>query len=73
MDPHAHKHCLRCGYILDGLPEPRCPECSGPEPRRPRPQSPERHVAGFSRPVFAPDFSRGWGGSQHHFPLCFLT
>jgi hypothetical protein len=22
-----HKRCLGCGYILDGLPEPRCPEC----------------------------------------------
>ncbi len=21
------KRCLGCGYILDGLPEPRCPEC----------------------------------------------
>ena len=25
-----HKRCLGCGYILDGLPEPRCPECGGP-------------------------------------------
>ena len=22
-----HKRCLGCGYILDGLPKPRCPEC----------------------------------------------
>jgi hypothetical protein len=22
-----YKHCLKCGYILDNLPEPRCPEC----------------------------------------------
>ena len=22
-----HKRCLGCGYILDGLPEPVCPEC----------------------------------------------
>jgi hypothetical protein len=22
-----HKRCLGCGYILDHLPEPRCPEC----------------------------------------------
>jgi MFS family permease len=22
-----HKRCLGCGYILDGLPENRCPEC----------------------------------------------
>jgi hypothetical protein len=21
------KHCLGCGYIIDHLPEPRCPEC----------------------------------------------
>ena len=25
-----HKRCLGCGYILDGLPEPRCPECGRP-------------------------------------------
>ncbi len=25
--PEPHKRCLTCGYILDGLPEPRCPEC----------------------------------------------
>jgi len=24
-----NKRCLGCGYILDGLPEPRCPECGG--------------------------------------------
>lgn len=22
-----HLHCLKCGYILKGLSEPRCPEC----------------------------------------------
>ncbi len=22
-----HIHCLKCGYILKGLTEPRCPEC----------------------------------------------
>jgi hypothetical protein len=22
--------CLECGYLLDGLPEPRCPECGRP-------------------------------------------
>ena len=27
MAPPEHKRCLGCGYILDGLPEPRCPEC----------------------------------------------
>ena len=27
MGPSEHKRCLGCGYILDGLPEPRCPEC----------------------------------------------
>jgi len=26
-DPTPHKRCLDCGYILDGLPENRCPEC----------------------------------------------
>jgi hypothetical protein len=31
-----HKRCLGCGYILDGLPEPRCPECGrGFDPSRP--------------------------------------
>jgi len=23
-------HCVRCGYNLKGLPEPRCPECGTP-------------------------------------------
>jgi predicted amidophosphoribosyltransferase len=23
-------HCPRCGYLLRGLPEPRCPECGRP-------------------------------------------
>ena len=23
-------HCIRCGYLLMGLPEPRCPECGQP-------------------------------------------
>jgi hypothetical protein len=23
----SHRYCLTCGYILDGLPEARCPEC----------------------------------------------
>jgi hypothetical protein len=27
MAPERHKRCLGCGYILDGLPENRCPEC----------------------------------------------
>ncbi len=27
MGPSEHKRCLGCGYILDHLPEPRCPEC----------------------------------------------
>ena len=26
-DPEGHTHCGRCGYILRGLREPRCPEC----------------------------------------------
>lgn len=25
-----HLHCLKCGYILKGLSEPRCPECGEP-------------------------------------------
>lgn len=25
--PEAHKHCLNCGYIVDELAVPRCPEC----------------------------------------------
>lgn len=24
------KHCLGCSYVLDGLPQPRCPECGRP-------------------------------------------
>ncbi len=27
MAPGEPKRCLGCGYILDHLPEPRCPEC----------------------------------------------
>lgn len=27
MPTPKSKRCLGCGYILDGLPEPRCPEC----------------------------------------------
>ncbi|MBP7745450.1 MAG: hypothetical protein KA383_04905 [Phycisphaerae bacterium] len=27
MAESEYKHCLRCGYILDHLPAPRCPEC----------------------------------------------
>ncbi len=23
----GHLHCLKCGYILKGLSQPRCPEC----------------------------------------------
>jgi hypothetical protein len=31
------KRCLGCGYILDGLPEPRCPECArGFDPADPK-------------------------------------
>jgi hypothetical protein len=26
----GHLHCLKCGYILKGLSEPRCPECGEP-------------------------------------------
>ena len=35
-DPPA-KRCLHCSYILDGLPENRCPECGRPfDPHDPR-------------------------------------
>jgi len=35
-DSTPHKRCLGCGYILDGLPEPRCPECGRPfDPNEP--------------------------------------
>ncbi|MEW6252845.1 MAG: hypothetical protein AB1716_19585 [Planctomycetota bacterium] len=34
--PPEPKRCLGCGYILDGLPEPRCPECGrGFDPQEP--------------------------------------
>jgi rubrerythrin len=23
----GYLHCLKCGYILKGISEPRCPEC----------------------------------------------
>jgi hypothetical protein len=36
MAPERHKRCLGCGYILDGLPENRCPECGRPfDPNKP--------------------------------------
>ncbi len=25
--PDGYLHCLKCGYVLKGLSEPRCPEC----------------------------------------------
>ena len=28
--PSAEPRCRQCGYILIGLPEPRCPECATP-------------------------------------------
>ena len=27
LSDKEHLHCLKCGYILKGLSEPRCPEC----------------------------------------------
>lgn len=27
LDPEGHTRCGRCGHILRGLTEPRCPEC----------------------------------------------
>jgi hypothetical protein len=31
------KYCLGCSYVLDGLPECRCPECGRPfDPNDPR-------------------------------------
>lgn len=31
------RYCLGCGYVLDGLPEHRCPECGRPfDPDNPR-------------------------------------
>lgn len=41
----AQGRCRRCGYLLYGLPEPRCPECGEPfdpaEVHRSRPLPPE--------------------------------
>jgi hypothetical protein len=37
MSSAQHKRCLGCGYILDSLPENRCPECGRRfDPRDPR-------------------------------------
>lgn len=30
--------CVRCGYVLHGLPDPRCPECGAPFRRTPEEQ-----------------------------------
>ena len=40
-----HKRCLGCGYILDGLPENRCPECG-------REFDPDDHATFTAEPVF---------------------
>lgn len=39
--PPNPTHCASCGYDLQGLPEPRCPECGQPF-RRVGPSSPWR-------------------------------
>jgi hypothetical protein len=37
MDDTEHRQCLECGYILDHLPEARCPECGSEfDPEDPR-------------------------------------
>ena len=47
VDVPDSAQCRECGYLLRGLPEPRCPECGRPfdphdpttyrDPTRPRP------------------------------------
>jgi hypothetical protein len=39
-DSTPHKRCWGCGYILNGLPEPRCPECG----RRFDPNNPATYI-----------------------------
>jgi hypothetical protein len=53
------KRCLACGYILDHLPEPRCPECGRPfDPGDPT--------------TFARGAPRGWLSSVAHALLAAL-
>ena len=30
LDDEPRTRCAKCGYLLCGLPEPRCPECGTP-------------------------------------------
>jgi hypothetical protein len=43
-DNAATRYCLGCGYILDHLPEPRCPECG-------REFDPDKPVSYYTRPA----------------------
>jgi hypothetical protein len=45
-----HKRCLDCRYILDGLPEARCPECG----RAFDPEDPDTYVAPEQRSAWSP-------------------
>lgn len=42
--------CLKCGYILDGLPENRCPECGRPF----NPTDDRTYRVGNARPLSTP-------------------
>ena len=45
--------CLGCGYILDGLPENRCPECGQPF----SPDNPDTFSGGGLKQRAAPDWT----------------
>lgn len=48
MPSPEYKRCLGCGDILDGLPEPRCPECG-------------RGFDADDRSTYGPSLTRGAG------------
>jgi len=64
MTPTATAHdapaglCWECGYPLQGLPTPRCPECGREfDPADPATMNMGRHVGGFARRLLGPP---GW-------------
>ncbi len=83
-DPKPHKYCLKCSYILDRLPENRCPECgrkfSPNDPRTFRSRPVTRNRAGvivlmyliplvLSLGFWATADSTKWDGGGYGMPL----